>query len=359
MTRTAQTNDSRAPSARSLGERPRLGVSACLLGEAVRYDGGHKAQQPLIDDWSALVSWVPICPEVELGLGVPRPTMRLVQERGRLRLLMPDRNLDLTTAMDRWARRRLRGLLDRLDGYLFKARSPSCGVWRVPVYAAPCSERPRAATSGAFARVALELCPTLPLEEEGGLAESVRRQAFLERVFARVRWREMIAHRHSRSRLEAFHRAHELELHAHGRDSYMRVGAALAHALPLSLPQHYERYETAFASAMLQKATPVRQAAVLRRALQTLRRWSPNVRLDRLERAVERYRAGSEAPWLIRSQIGALARRVSCHPLLEQVYLFPRAYQRELSELGWWSSDQTPVENCGRGRPLAGVDSGD
>lgn len=165
----------------------RLGVSACLLGERVRYDGEHKRDAFLCDELGPRVEWVSVCPEVELGLGVPRETVRLEQRAGEVRLVAPGSGRDLTAAMTLYAARRLDELAGlRLSGFVLKRDSPSCGLLRVRVHG-PEGEAARRTGRGLFAAALRQRLPDLPVEEEGRLAEPHLRAAFLERVFAHHR----------------------------------------------------------------------------------------------------------------------------------------------------------------------------
>jgi uncharacterized protein YbbK (DUF523 family) len=167
--------------------RVRLGVSACLLGERVRYDGGHKRDAFLTDVLGPHVDWVPVCPEVELGLGVPRATLRLEGRVSAPRLVQPASGEDLGARMRGYARRRVRALGRlQLDGYVLKRGSPSCGLLGVPVHRARGAPR---AGRGLFAAALTARLPGLPVEEEGRLADPALRARFLDRVFARARRR--------------------------------------------------------------------------------------------------------------------------------------------------------------------------
>ncbi|HUL59474.1 MAG TPA: DUF523 domain-containing protein [Anaeromyxobacteraceae bacterium] len=184
--------------------KPRLGVSACLLGASVRYDGQHRRDAFLVDTFGPLVEWVAVCPELELGLGVPREPIRLVGPPASPRLVAEQSGIDHTAAMRAFAERRVAELeaLD-LSGYVTKSDSPSCGmaqvrVWPEPVPgprppsvdAAPGGDgAPRREGVGAFVRVLLDRMPNLPVEEEGRLGDAEVRERFLERVFGYARWR--------------------------------------------------------------------------------------------------------------------------------------------------------------------------
>jgi uncharacterized protein YbbK (DUF523 family) len=163
--------------------KPRLGVSACLLGEEVRYNGGHKRDRFLTDVLGPYVEWVPVCPEVEIGLGTPRPPIRLVQLGGETRLVAPDSGTDHTAAMRAYAERRVAELAGLgLAGYVLKKDSPSCGMERVELY--PESGPASREGIGMFAEALLRLLPALPVEEEGRLHDPALRASFVARIFA-------------------------------------------------------------------------------------------------------------------------------------------------------------------------------
>lgn len=196
--------------------RPRVGVSSCLLGEPVRYDGGHRRDRWLVAALGRHVEWVPVCPEVEVGLGVPRPTIEL-RRRGRgVRLVEPSSGRDLTTAMRTWADARLAALASEgLDGFVLKARSPSCGAWGVPVHGPGGGETRDG--RGRFAAALLGTLRRLAVEEDEGLHDLARRAAFCERVFASARLRALWATDWRVADLRAFHSRHAWQLCARGR----------------------------------------------------------------------------------------------------------------------------------------------
>jgi uncharacterized protein YbbK (DUF523 family) len=164
-------------------QRPRLGISACLLGEPVRYDGGHKRDRFLIATIGRLVEWVPVCPEVECGLGTPRAPMRLMGKPGNPRLVVIQTGRDLTLRMKAWAANRLDQLArENLCGFVFKSRSPSSGMARVPVYDDQGIEHAKG--SGIFAKALMERFPLLPVEDEERLLDIDIRENFIERILA-------------------------------------------------------------------------------------------------------------------------------------------------------------------------------
>src|SRR5438046_4397362 len=207
----------------------RLGISACLLGQEVRWDGGHKRDPFLAETLGRFVEWVPVCPEVELGLGVPREPIRLEGDPVAPRLVAAKSRQDLTRAMTRLARTRAAELarLD-LDGYVLKKDSPSCGMERVRVYGN--GRRTLRRGTGLFAHALRERLPLLPVEEEGHLRNAALRASFIERVFAYARWKGALAAGMTRRRLAAFHAAHERLLRANHPTACRRLGALVANA---------------------------------------------------------------------------------------------------------------------------------
>lgn len=161
--------------------KPRVGISSCLLGQAVRHDGRHTRDDALIADLEPHVEWVPVCPEIEIGLGTPRPPIQLQEIGGAVRLIMPSTRRDLTDVMREYAERRVEALAGlRLAGYVLKSRSPSCGLGSTPVVDSSADEL----SSGVFAAVLSARLPGLPIEEETGLRDAAARDAFLNRILS-------------------------------------------------------------------------------------------------------------------------------------------------------------------------------
>ena len=172
----------------------RLGISACLLGESVRFDGGHKRDPFLTETFGPLVEWVPVCPEVECGLGTPRESMRLVRVDAGIRLLTVRTAVDLTGQLQQYSQRRVGELeSEDLSGYVLKRDSPSCGMERVKIYGG--QGAPAKSGRGIFAASLMERFPTLPVEEEGRLGDPRLRENFVERVFAYWRLRGLFSGR--------------------------------------------------------------------------------------------------------------------------------------------------------------------
>jgi uncharacterized protein YbgA (DUF1722 family)/uncharacterized protein YbbK (DUF523 family) len=215
---------------RTTDDKPRIGISSCLLGNNVRYDGGHKLDRYLVDLLGKHVRWVPVCPEVECGLSVPRESMRLVGDPASPRLLTTRSGTDLTERMERWARQRSVDL-ERQDlcGFVFKSRSPSSGLRGIKVYDE--KGNPTRRGQGMFARAFTERLPHLPVEDEGRLNDPGLRENFIERVFVYWHWRRMVEERGgSIGALVRFHTEHKLLVMAHSHAGAAALGRIVAAA---------------------------------------------------------------------------------------------------------------------------------
>ncbi len=244
----------------------RIGVSSCLLGNAVRFDAGHKRDGFLVDMVGPHVDWVPVCPEVELGLGIPRPTLRLERADGDVRLVQPKTGSNYTAAMRRYAANRVAQLAaEELCGYVLKKDSPSCGMERVKVYDG--RAMPSKSGRGLFAEALMRRLPNLPIEEEGRLNDPALRESFIERVFAYHRLRALFTRRWTVGGVVALHTAHKLQLMAHAPKAYAELGRLVANAKTMPRPQLRERYESAFMQALGVSATRRRQVNVLQHIL--------------------------------------------------------------------------------------------
>jgi uncharacterized protein YbgA (DUF1722 family)/uncharacterized protein YbbK (DUF523 family) len=244
----------------------RVGISMCLLGEKVRFDGGHKRDAFLVDTFGRHVEWLSVCPEVDIGLGTPREPIRLVRRGKDICLVGVKSEADHTDAMRAYAARKAEALANSdLCGYILKKDSPSCGMERVKVYDRGLS--PARTGRGVFAEVLLQRLPHLPVEEEGRLSDPRIRDNFVERVFAYRRLRDLFSGNWTTGALVSFHTAHKLLLLAHSPKSYAELGRLVARAS--SLPRHdvQERYESQFMSALSVIATPKRHVNVLHHML--------------------------------------------------------------------------------------------
>jgi len=246
----------------------RLGVSSCLLGEEVRFDGGHKRDRFVVEQLGRWVEWVAVCPEVDIGLGVPRPTIRLVQKAGEpgVRLVAPSTGDDVTSRMRGYAKAKVEALRALgLDGYVLKKGSPSCGMARLPVHRKDGLLHKRGV--GLFAAALAAQWPALPLEEDGRLNDPRLRETFIERLFCRNRWRVLVARGLSRRRLVAFHSAHKLVVRAHNEAGYRRLGRIVASGGHLPDAELYRQYESELQLSLRTPASTKKHTNVLQHAM--------------------------------------------------------------------------------------------
>lgn len=309
-------------SSASLNQPIRIGISACLLGEKVRFDGGHKHDRYLTQTLGRYFEWVPLCPEVELGLGTPRETMRLEQVDGGIRLFMPKSGRDLTEPMRQFAATRTGQLaLEDLDGYILKSDSPSCGLMRVRVYGP--SGMPDRTGRGLFAEALAEQFPHLPIEEDGRLCDPRLRENWIERVFAYRRIKSFWRSRWTLQSLIIFHTAHKLALLAHSPKAYQELGRLVARAKDMPKSEVRLRYHTLFARALAVLATRGRHANVLQHMAGYIRKQLDEDSRRELSSLIDDYRTG-EVPLIVPlTLIKHYVRRFNVTYLAGQVYLDP------------------------------------
>lgn len=276
------------------GEAPAripVGVSSCLLGEEVRYDGGHKLDRYVTGVLGRWFEYVPFCPEALAGLGVPRPPIRLVGDPAAPRAVrVDDASIDVTGALEATSRR-IVPELERVRGYVFKRASPSCGVDRVKVYHAP-GRAPRMGR-GIFARTVMEAYPLLPCEEEGRLNDPTLRESFVERVFALDRWRRTMAEGFTAARLVEFHTRHKLLLLSHSEVHYRAAGRLVADAGRRDPTELAGEYLQTFMEGMRRQATRRRHANVLQHLAGYLKRRIDSGDRQALAALIDEYRTGA------------------------------------------------------------------
>jgi uncharacterized protein YbgA (DUF1722 family)/uncharacterized protein YbbK (DUF523 family) len=304
----------------------RIGISACLLGDQVRFDGGHKRDQFLTDTLGRFVEWIRVCPEVEMGLGTPRETLRLVRVGGTLRMITTRTGTDHTDAMNAWARRRTAELAEEdLCGYVLKKDSPSCGMERVKVYGA--GQQQERSGRGLFATMLLERFPHLPVEEEGRLSDPKLRENFVERVFAYRRLKDLFENRWSAGRLVSFHAAHKMALLAHSTTSYQELGRIVAAAGTMAKPELRKAYESLFMATMTKIATSARHCNVLMYMAGHLKHLVDAESRRELRDSIESYRRG-HVPLVV--PVTLLRHHVRVHDvayLAGQTYLEPHPHE--------------------------------
>jgi uncharacterized protein YbgA (DUF1722 family)/uncharacterized protein YbbK (DUF523 family) len=306
----------------------RLGVSTCLLGERVRYDGGHKLDRFLVNTLGPFVEWVPVCPEFEVGLGVPRESLRLVGDPEAPRLIAPKSGQDHTERMQTWAQERLEELAAiKLHGFVFKKDSPSSGLFRVRVYDQ--NGMPQRVGTGIFPREVMRRFPLLPLEEEGRLHDMRLRENFIERVFVYYRWTHLLEEDPTPGGLVRFHTAHKLTLMAHSPSHYQEMGRLVAQAGSLPWEEMVETYGRLLMEGLKVLGTPGKHTNVLQHLMGFLKDALSREDKAELLGLVEDYRQ-ELVPLIV--PLTLLQHHLRRHPVPDwvhqQVYLNP--YPKEL-----------------------------
>ncbi|MQY03633.1 YbgA family protein [Actinomadura macrotermitis] len=277
------------PIPRQAVPRPKVAVSSCLLGEPVRYNGGHSRHRFLTDELAGYVDWVQVCPEMEIGLGAPRPTLRLTTDTGEPRLTTKDRAHDHTAAMTELAERRAAALPD-LDGWVLKSRSPSCGPRGVSRYRKDMPVDRRGA--GIFAARLAELRPALPIEEDGRLNDPVLRTHFLTRIFAHARLRALFEGDWAPRDLVAFHSAHKLQMLAHDPEGYRAAGRIVARAGDRPRAELAADYTEVFAAAFAHRPPRGRHVNALMHVYSPMSRVLDDARRHDITGVIEAYGRG-------------------------------------------------------------------
>lgn len=269
----------------------RIGISACLLGQPVRFDGGHKRDAFITDILGPFVEWVSVCPEVEAGFGTPRETMRLVNTDGTIRLITRTGGEDLTARMERFSRARAKALVkEDLHGYILKKDSPSCGMERVKVYDR--HSTPARTGQGLFAAALRERFPHLPIEEEGRLSDPRLRENFIERIFAYQRLRALFSGRWTVGSLVAFHTAHKLTLMAHSVTAYRELGRLVAGAKTRARDEVAAEYQHGFMEALGTLATTRKHTNALQHMAGYFKYSMDAASKTELQDAIKDYRTG-------------------------------------------------------------------
>lgn len=300
----------------------KIGISSCLLGREVRFDGGHKKDAFIDRVLSRYFEFVPVCPEVEIGLGIPRDPIRLERRKGRVRVVgvkQPD--LDVTGSLAECARGMVKDN-GRLSGYIFKSKSPSCGMERVKVYDKT-SGIPAMDGIGEFARVVMALWPDLPVEEEGRLNDPVLRENFIERVFTYERWQRLREAGLNAAAIVDFHTRHKLLIMSHSQQAYRELGREVAACGDEEPDRFGKRYIARLMTTLRVRATRKNHTNVLKHVQGFLKdRIDPEDKQE-LSEIIERYRTG-QVPLVV--PITLLNHHFRRHPndyLQRQWYLNP------------------------------------
>ncbi len=312
-----------------MAEKLRIGISSCLLGEAVRFDGGHKLDRLIRDVLGPFMEFVPVCPEVELGLPTPRETLRLVGDPERPRLVFSKSGEDLTERMEAWARQRVAELeKENLCGFIFKSRSPSSGMERVKLYDR--NGVPNKNGVGVFARVFMAHFPLLPVEEDGRLHDDKLRENFIECIFTFKRWRELPAKRRTRGTLVDFHTRHKLLLLAHSPELYREMGKLVAAAKESPVGRLFERYQRLLMKAMRLRTTANKNINVLQHLLGYFKNNLSADEKQEVAEIIDYYRKGFVPLIVPITLINHYVRKYDQPYLKQQLYLNPHPLELKL-----------------------------
>ncbi len=306
-----------------------LGISSCLLGENVRYDGGHRHDRFLTDTLGQYVEYIPVCPEVGCGLPVPREAMRLEGDPDSPRLMTIRTRQDMTDRMQAWSGKRVKELeKDDLCGFIFKSDSPSSGMERVKVY----NENgiPVKKGVGMFARTFMKHFPFLPAEDDGRLNDPILRENFIQRIFVFKKWREMMMGKQGRGRLVDFHARHKLLILSHSPVHYRLMGRLVAKADELPIKELYGRYQSILMEALLVKATPKKNANVLMHMMDYFKKELTSEEKQELLDLINNYREGRFPLIVPVTLIRHYVRKYDQPYLKEQVYLNPHPLELQL-----------------------------
>ncbi|MGD0916477.1 MAG: DUF523 and DUF1722 domain-containing protein [Thermodesulfobacteriota bacterium] len=312
-----------------MGKSIRLGISSCLLGENVRYDGGHKLDRFLTDTLGQYVEYLPVCPEVECGLGVPRESMRLEGDPDSPRLVTTRTKQDMTDRMVQWAEKRVIELeKEGLCGFIFKSNSPSSGMEKVKVY----NERgmPMKSGTGMFARILMDHFPLLPMEDEGRLHDFKLRENFIERIFTLKRWREVLATKESRGNVVDFHTKHKLLILSHSPKHYQTMGKLVAQTKASPLKELYQQYQSFLMESLRLNATPKKNANVLQHMLGYFKEQLSFDEKQELLEVIDFYRKGYTPLIVSITLINHYVRKYDQPYLKQQVYLNPHPLELQL-----------------------------
>jgi len=307
----------------SITDKPRIGISACLLGQAVRYNAGHKASSLCLGSLEHHFEWAPVCPEVAIGLGVPRAPIRLVAAANHLEVVASHNpGTDLSGPLRAYGKQ-MADKLDDLCGYIFMQKSPSCGLERVKVYRRD-GQLSRQQGQGAYASAFCARRPDLPVEEEGRLHDPVLRENFISRVYAYADWQHLLATGLDRGALVRFHSRYKYLLMANNPQAYRELGRMLGSMSRDDEPHAIgSRYFTALMQALRRCASRGTHGNVLQHLSGYLRHALGEGDRSELQQVIGQYQQGM-VPLVV--PLTLLKHHLRKHPdpyLLQQAYLQP------------------------------------
>jgi len=304
-------------------EKIKIGMSSCLLGEEVRWDGDHKYDQYVRDVLGSYFDYVSICPEVDVGMGVPRETVALYGTLENPKMITKRSKTDWTKKMNHYTKDRIHELTkENLCGYVFKSKSPSCGIGKVPIYSEFGSSRMRHG-SGMFASSFVKVFPLVPVEDEGRLHDPVIRENFIVRIFCFHRLQLLVRKSFSIGSLVRFHTRHKFLILSHSRKKYDDMGELVANAKKIKTAELKTRYSKLFMEALSYKSTPKKNMDVLLQITGLLKQILTKEEKKDILSVIEDYR-NELLPLVV--PVTLIYHQVKKHNieyLLDQVYLNP------------------------------------
>ncbi|MCW8800140.1 MAG: DUF523 and DUF1722 domain-containing protein [Desulfobacter sp.] len=269
----------------------KIGISSCLLGNKVRYDGGHSHDRFLTQTLGLFAEYVPVCPEVECGMPTPREAVRLVGPTENPRLVTQKTGKDKTEQMQTWIKGRLKELTNEdLCGFIFRSKSPSSGLYRIRVYGDDGKVRKNGI--GLFAKAFTDAFPRIPVEEAGRLHDPKLRENFIERIFSLQRWRTLLGQNKSLGGLVEFHTENKLLILSHNQDIYREMGRLVAQGKNYDLNELFDRYEELLLKALKLKTTLKKNINVLHHMLGYFKKNLSGDEKDELLSVIDQYRSG-------------------------------------------------------------------
>ena len=304
-------------------EKIKIGVSSCLIGEKVRWNGDHKQDRYVREILSRYFEYIPVCPEVEVGMGVPRETVALYGDPEKPSMISKKTQTDWTKPMEKYIKSRINTLsADDLCGYIFKSKSPSCGMSRVPLYSEFGSHKVKHGP-GMFANAFINSFPLVPTEDEGRLNDPRIRENFIVRVFSFKRFNLLLNQKFSLGKWVKFHTQHKFLLLAHSRKHYDDLGELVAHSKTIKPSELKKKYGELFMEALTSKSTPKKNTDVLLHMMGFLKKLLTKIEKEDILSTIEDYRSEIlpliVPVTLIRHQV----KKHNIEYLHDQVYLNP------------------------------------
>jgi uncharacterized protein YbgA (DUF1722 family)/uncharacterized protein YbbK (DUF523 family) len=307
----------------------RIGISSCLLGNEVRWNAGHKHDKYLTRTLGKFVEYVPVCPEVEAGFGVPRESFRLVGDPDSPRLITFKSKTDHTARMLTWAKKRVRELeKEDMCGFIFKSDSPSSGMIRVKVY----NEKgmPHKVGIGMFARAFMEHFPLIPVEDDGRLNDPLIRENFILQIFTMKRWRDNVARKRSIGNLVDFYTRNKLLILSHSQKHYRLMGKLVAGGKEMPIKEVYHQYQQLLMEALKLKTTIRRNINVLQHLMGYFKKQLNSDEKQELLEVFDHYR-NELVPLIVPiTLINHYVRKYDQPYLKQQTYLHPHPLELKL-----------------------------